>query len=330
MNRSFGPWTTAMDSGSGAQLSEFWKKRITMLPTVRHSSTVVTRRARLLLTATAALALVLPTLQLSRTMAAVEADPEKPAAVGKPLRVVLPAGVVAEVIGVGHNPSRGQPWWAPDGTPMSAPYEKIDATTPAGAEEVSREVALRWIHEPQDVTVRLTPNSSSWYGGCRAFDADGKELLGVKVIAGTFSKEQKACNLTFKIAAGPWQTLREDSGRGYVTYGEKDHGYAFSRAIEINGATQITISHDILDRDVRIVAVDHQGREIATEYRGGGGVKGFSQQTVIFYKLPLKEIKTFRVQARNWQKVEVIGIALNPGDVTEPAVKVETPQGVLR
>ena len=330
MNRSFGPWTTAMDSGSGTQLSTFWKKRMTMLPIVRHSPAVVTRRARLLLMATAALALVLPTLHLARTVAAVEAEPEKPAAVGKPLRVMLPAGLIAEVIGVGHNPSKGQHWWAPNGMRIAAPYEKIDATAPAGDEEVSREIALRWIHKPPDVTVHLSPNTNSWYGGCRAFDASGKDLPGVNVVAGTFLKTQKTCNLNFKIAAGPWETFKEDSGRRYVTYGEKNHGYAFSRAIETNGATQITISHDILDRDVRIVAVDHEGHEITTENRGGGGVKGFSQQTMIFYKLPLKDIKAFRVQARNWQKVEVIGIALNPGEATQPAVKVETPQGVPR
>ena len=67
MNYSFGPWTTAMDSGSGGQLSTFWKKRMAMLPIVRHSPTIVTRRSRLLLTATATLALVLPTVYLSRT-----------------------------------------------------------------------------------------------------------------------------------------------------------------------------------------------------------------------------------------------------------------------
>ena len=318
MNHSFGPWTSAMDSGSGAQLSTLWKERMTMLPIVRDSSPVVTRRGRLLLTATATLALVLPTLHLSRTVAAVEAELEEPAAEGKPLRVMLPGDLVVEVIGVGHHPSKGQPWWAPDGTPIAAPYAKIDATTPGGDKELSREVALRWVHKPQDVTVHSSANASSWSAGCRAFAADGKELLGVRVIAGTFSKQQKTCNLTFKIAAGPWQTLTENSGRGYVTYGEKNHGYAISQAIEVNGATHITISHDIVDRDVRIVAVDHEGREIATEDRGGGGVKGFSQLTVIFRKLPLKDIKAFRVQARDWQKVEVTGIALNPGDMTQP------------
>jgi hypothetical protein len=146
-------------------------------------------------------------------------------------------------------------------------------------------------------------------------------------MAGTFSKKQQTCSLHFKIAAGPWQTLKEDSGRGYVTYGGNEHGYAFSQAIETGGATQITISHDILDRDVRIVAVDHQGREIATRYRGGGGLKRFSQQTMIFYGLPLADIKAFRVQARDWQKVEVTGIALNPGEKTQPAVRIETLQG---
>ena len=314
-----------MDSGSGARLSTFWKKRMTMLPIVRHSSAVVTRRARLLLTATATLVLVLPTLQLSSGVAAVEAQPEKLATVGKPLRVNLPGGLVAEVIGVGHHPSKGQPWWAPDGTPMVAPYERIDATAPAGDGEVSREIALSWIDKPQGVTVRLASNTGSWYGGCRAIDASGNELPDVKVAAGTFLKTQKTCNLSFRIAAGPWETLTENSGRDWVTYGDRGHGYAVSPAIEVNGGTRLTIAHDVVDRDVRIVAVDHQGREITTEDRGGGDVKGFSQLTVIFYKLPLKDIKAFRLQALAWQKAEVTGIALNPVEMRQPAVKVEIP-----
>jgi hypothetical protein len=265
---------------------------------------------------------------LAASVAVVEAEPKKPAEESKPPRVILPAGLVVEVIGIGHNPSKGQPWWAPDGTPIESPYERIDATTRSSDGEVSREVALRWIHKPQDVTVHSSPSTSSWYGGCRAFDANGKELPGIKVIAGAFLKTQKTFNLNFKIAAGPWENLTETPGRGYVTYSEKNHGYAISQAIEIGGATQITISHDVLDRDVRIVAVDHEGREIATEDRGGGDVKGFSQLTVIFYNLPLKDIKAFRLQARNWQKAEITGIALNPGEMTQPALKVEIPQGL--
>jgi hypothetical protein len=261
-------------------------------------------------------------------VAAADDEPEKLASVGQSFRLTLPAGLIVEVIGVGHNPSKGQPWWAPDGTPIAAPYEKIDQTTAGGAEEISREVALRWIQEPQDVTVRVSPNSSAWYGGCRAFDADGKQLPGVKVVAGKFSKTEKTCALTFQISSGPWQTLTENSGRGYVTYGENSHGYAFSRAIEIDGATQITVSHDVVGRDVRIVAVDREGREVSTPNRGGGGVKGFSQQTFIFDKLPLKDIKAFRVQARHWQRVEVTGIALSAGEATQPAMKADTVQGV--
>jgi hypothetical protein len=332
MNYSFGPWTTAMNSGSDAQLSTFWKKRITMLPIVRHSSAVVTRRGRLLLTATAALALVLPTLHFSRAVVALGAEAEKPVAAGKPFRFILPGGLVAEVIGVGHNPSKGQPWWAPDGTLVAAPYEKVDSTTPShGDEEVSREIAMRWIHKPQDVTVHRSLNSRFWsWSGSGAIDANGKELPGVDVVAGTFLKTQKTGNLNFKIAAGPWETLTENSGREWVTYNDKNHGYAVSPVIEVNGGTRLTIAHDVIDRDVRIVAVDHQGRETVTQDRGGGDVKGFSQLTVIFYKLPLKDIKAFRLQARKWQTVKVTDIALNPGEMTQPVVEQPVTQSTSK
>jgi hypothetical protein len=326
MNNSFGPWTTAMASGSGAQLSTFWKQRMQMLPVVRQSAAVVTHRGRLLLTATCILALVLPTLQFSRSLATVEAEPQKRAEDGKPFRVTLPGDLVAEVLGVGHNPSKGHPWWAPDGKPIAAPYDKCQSTTSGDNNEVSREIALRWINRPEGVVVHWSPNVSSSSGSSRAIDANGKVLPGVDVISGMFLKTQKTCNLKFEIAAGPWETVTENSGREWVNYADRKHGYAVSPAIEVNGGTRLTIAHDVLGRNVRIVAVDHKGNEIATGNCGGGQVKGFSQLTVIFNKLPLKDIKAFRLQARDWQEVEVTGIALNPGELTQPKLEEVFPK----
>jgi hypothetical protein len=352
------------------------------------------------------------------------------------------------VIGVGHNPSRGRPWWAADGTPIAAPYRRIDVTLRNGdraarprsprqerivqaleeetyihfdgqplsdvvgylqafhsqgpadkaikieldraalaaagvatdtpvtkkltdvtlkaglrsllkefdltyitqddvllittidkAEDsanasrlpvadlvsepltINRELALRWIQRPQDVTVQVSENSSLRYGNCRAFDADGKELPDVRVIAAQFPKTQQTCDLHFKIAVGPWETLQEVSGRGSVTGAGNGHAYAFSPAVENNGATQITMSHDVLDRDIRIVAVDHQDHEIPSTAHGGGNAQGLAQRTAAFHKLPLKDIKAFRLQARDWQTAEITGIALNAGPAMQPAVK---------
>jgi hypothetical protein len=62
MNRSFGPWSTAMDTGAHPELSTFWKRRLAMLPLLGQTASRVSRRAVLTLVVLAVVALLLPTL----------------------------------------------------------------------------------------------------------------------------------------------------------------------------------------------------------------------------------------------------------------------------
>jgi hypothetical protein len=70
MNKSYGPWTTAIDTGSTAQLSAFWKRRLKMLPHVGTSSRRFSWRSLLLLVLLAAAAVALPAVQVLRTSSA--------------------------------------------------------------------------------------------------------------------------------------------------------------------------------------------------------------------------------------------------------------------
>jgi general secretion pathway protein D len=61
MNKSFGPWTTAVATGANLQLNTFWKRRLAMLPAVTQTASRVTRLTWVLLGLAAVLALALPT-----------------------------------------------------------------------------------------------------------------------------------------------------------------------------------------------------------------------------------------------------------------------------
>lgn len=68
MNKSFGPWSTALDTGSPQQLDTFWKRRLAMLPSLNQPESRVTRRTLLFIGVVALAALALPTLKWATHM----------------------------------------------------------------------------------------------------------------------------------------------------------------------------------------------------------------------------------------------------------------------
>src|SRR5216684_9206589 len=67
MSKSFGPWSTAINTGAKQELNTFWKRRLAMLPTLSQSGTRATRRAVVVLGILAIGALALPTLKRGTT-----------------------------------------------------------------------------------------------------------------------------------------------------------------------------------------------------------------------------------------------------------------------
>src|SRR5579863_3636970 len=63
MKTSFGPWTTAINTGAPHQLDTFWKRRLAMLPSLSQTTSGSSRRTLLFLAAVAIAALALPTLK---------------------------------------------------------------------------------------------------------------------------------------------------------------------------------------------------------------------------------------------------------------------------
>ncbi len=63
MDHSYGPWATAMHSGSNAQLSTFWRRRLSRLPTVSESNVSLSRPAIALLGLLAVAIFAVPTIR---------------------------------------------------------------------------------------------------------------------------------------------------------------------------------------------------------------------------------------------------------------------------
>ncbi|MGE5191701.1 MAG: hypothetical protein ACM3U2_04310 [Deltaproteobacteria bacterium] len=63
MNRSFGPWSTAIGTGVRPELNTFWKRRMAMLPLVGQTASRASRRTVLFVGVLAAVGLAIPTLK---------------------------------------------------------------------------------------------------------------------------------------------------------------------------------------------------------------------------------------------------------------------------
>ncbi|MGD9721846.1 MAG: hypothetical protein AB7O59_11000 [Pirellulales bacterium] len=335
MTSSFGPWTTAIDSGSRAALSTFWKRRMLCLPALGGQLPGVPRLARAALIGCALLACGWPTLSFKSRLAAATAEEESPPAqtppaltaapnepkLGGPLMIPLPGGVHAELIGFADHTAKEKSWWAPDGTPIAAPFARLRAHAVPGEAGIAREVAVQWHLPPgKDITADWDLEHLYGYAGGQGEDAAGKPVKGIEAAAVAMPNTFPTITMTFQVAIDPWTTMAKTDGRHYASQGVGHHGYAFTRAVQEGDSLYITISHDVLDQDIRIIAIGTNGKTITTPDRGGGGAARFYQNTAVFRNLKREDVDHFELQARKFQRVEVRNIALNPGQDTRPTI----------
>jgi len=90
----------------------------------------------------------------------------------------------------------------------------------------------------------------------------------------------------------------------------------FSPALENDRTIDITVSHNVSDRDTRIVAVDKKGKVITGQRRGGGASGNVCQLTIVFSDVTLADIKEFRFQTRPYEWAEFKNVTLRPDAAT--------------
>jgi hypothetical protein len=92
----------------------------------------------------------------------------------------------------------------------------------------------------------------------------------------------------FQVAAGPWKTIA-NSGKPPGAVGSRfGPSYHHGDAIATQKGTTLSVTHDIQDQPVRLVAVDLDGTELPAEIRSGGGAKDFRRLVIEFDQPPSK------------------------------------------
>ena len=229
---------------------------------------------------------------------------------GGPWIAKLSSGITAELLGVGENKKgdNGR-WWRPDGSPLTnRPYKALGGLV-SGENSLPREFAVRLGSVPSE------PVGTKWQFEPSGSTAGGSQPQAgpqdVRAIAVALPANARTVNVHFGLAAGPWQIVTSGSG-GETSGLAGGGGVTFSKPYEKDGDTVIVVSHNLADKEVRIVAVGKDSHIHLPGRTETGSVENMSQISVTFPNISPREIQTFRLEARPYQWVEFRNVALQP------------------
>jgi hypothetical protein len=116
-------------------------------------------------------------------------------------------------------------------------------------------------------------------------------------------------------ASGPWKALAQYDPHTSKTTGALPEGFAFQHASPRSGGslTEVYVVHPVGNLQLRVLAIDSDGREHATQRTGVTRTDTRDEDQFGVQNLPLEKTRSFRLEAREYQWVEFGNIALNPG-----------------
>lgn len=324
---TFGPWSTSLHDELGERLSTFWRRRLSRLPIVAATPRRLNRFVAVALAVVAIGVTAVPMMRLAR---GAEEDAEQE--IADALSVIeaesqrqyvhrFSNGVEVQLIGLSNNPSLGQPWWRPDGSPLDErPYEDVRARM---NDTLTREVCFRWKNLPEkDYTILWHTDPHYSGAGGAPFLLEGTRVEGVSASAVSFNQNLDACTFRFScsVDATPWETsFRNTAGGNYASMGNRFGGAIFGPVFQTENGVSIVVSYQTPDRDVRLIGIDNDGETHVADFRTGAGANGFTQATFVFDGLTQKDLQRFELQTqvRKIETVEFRNVSLHPDRMTD-------------
>jgi beta-lactamase regulating signal transducer with metallopeptidase domain len=236
--------------------------------------------------------------------------------------VTLPNGVTVEFLGLHDCGSKEDTWWRPDGEVLpEAPYgysTYIRSMQPNQLYEVLFRIIspagrtfakMEWIRGRSHA-----PGFLHRDGGrrSRGLPDDTGDLF-----TGTLNRGSEADQVRIDIGVGldnAWEPLGVLDGQASEAVTLADA--VIEPAREEGGKTLVTVSHRIMDREVRLVAVDRNGfvhEPAGYGTRQGRGIVGYEPR----FELPLAEVRQFRLEAQKLTWMAFENVSLRPGQKTE-------------
>ena len=237
----------------------------------------------------------------------------------------LPEGVV-ELVALTREPFDSV-WWRADGTPANeGAFEKHGVSPQIGKDERavvflfrSRDSERREASRTYDIQ-----GAKTWYSGAPP-RLNGRIVSGGSFVTATFPESLRATTVRVGVAVDAWETVARDSGTAsqsceFSRYGQT-RKVAFYGVIEDkSGDTILTLTHNLPEDDVRILAVDDRGLTHVSTTRHTTGER--HQFTLL--RLSPRRVREYQFQVRPYRWAEFRDVQLAPassGSVRSPLAK---------
>ncbi|MBA4107962.1 MAG: hypothetical protein C0485_19695 [Pirellula sp.] len=231
------------------------------------------------------------------------------------------------MIGVSSYPSTDQPWWTPTGEPLAErPYAKFSNRKPTvWSSPMVREICWRWqgVDDPDIRTSWGIVEQTNGWGPGEPVDAEGKPITGLVAYDVPFAQVEPTCTLqlTMSYPVSEWQMFHSNQAGhvwAFVNHppGKPMSGVTFDKPRAVDGSAFVVMGYMLPhDQDVRLIAVDTQGKKHIGKGESAGGFLEFRQLAAQFEGLQPADIKTWIVErrARSTESVEFRNVALEAG-----------------
>jgi hypothetical protein len=324
------------------ELSAFWRRRLDRLKTLGVKRRPMSWFGAITFCAAAGMMVVAPRVRFdvtARAQEAVAGSRDGAAGAAKlqaagPFTATFSNGAKVEVIGISEHPSGGNTWWAADGTRLdTAPYARVPTFSHGSKDLISREICFRWSNLPEDPDFQKSwaflPDSSQ-IGGGTPFDAQDEQMEYLTAWY-VWLKPRDTCALRFSVSARatPWTTVYTSDGSPSSMHGTIDgirQGAIFGEPYSDRRGTSITVSYEIPDRAVRLIAMGTDGLPDVATTKGSGGALGFAQVTYHFATLKPEQIRRFELQTqrREFESIEFRNASLHAAKRTKVEIIGDT------
>jgi beta-lactamase regulating signal transducer with metallopeptidase domain len=249
----------------------------------------------------------------------------------------LPNGVTVELVGICEHPSKGKQWWRPDGIPVNQSYViSVSFKSLPDSNNIIREFVYK-VTGPQGLTTGPIPDSNyrELKTGMVLKGKGGSYSPDLYMFCAALLKDAQTVTVKIAAAADSWTTnASNDPVTGTTTFGPNCENSicVFSKGFATDkGNAAVTISHNAADKEVRVIAVDADGKEYVPSYAENTKLSSVIQSSSYFdgipnsniARIPLKKVKRFEFQTRPYQWVIFKNVSLKPNLKTDVQIEVE-------
>ncbi len=231
------------------------------------------------------------------------------------LTAVLPSGAEIELVALSFYPDMNQPWWRPDGTPLSEPpvdgsIFNISSSTAPKLELVFR-LGKKAAEPAYESRMTLADGGGLlWTGRRRRNGVESSDLL---VVATPLPADSTTMSLDLLVGAGPWENVVTTDG----LQPQRQLGAA-KEAPNFSDHTTLITAFFAASRQARIVGIDRYGITNIASPTGIRKTGKDADQDFLFSRTPPSQFKSFTLQTRPYEWIHLKDISTASGQRTRP------------